>query len=144
VSDFLNGKTYLAGVAGIAGLRWSFTRSTTDTTDYLNSAIALRVFELDSKGNPLSDIPALSLSLSNGIIRTTNTSVSQAGVLSIDANQCNNLLGAIAKKKQFSYVWIVTPSGGVPLRNPLGEGYSGRFYLVKEGYAGIADPSTIR
>lgn len=135
MADDLNGKTYYAGAA-IAGLSWSFTRPSGDTTtDYTGCAIALRIFEQSSKGVPVSNTPALSLSLTSGLTRITNTASSQAGRLEINSSQVGTLLGT-AVAKRFGYTWSITPTGGAPLRAPLGEGYDGWFILAQEGYAG--------
>ena len=136
MADDLNQKTYYAGAA-IAGLSWSFTRPAADTvTDYTGCAIALRIYEQNSKGTPATTSPTLALSLGNGITRVANTASTQSGLLEITATQIGNLLGTTSAAKRFGYVWSITPTGGAPLRAPLGGGFDGWFILAQEGYAG--------
>lgn len=138
MTDALSGKTVLVGAA-LAGLRWQFTRPSADTTtDYTNSVISVRLFELDKKFKPISTTAALALAISSGLSRTTNTATTQAGLLQITPQQLATLLGA-AEAKYFAYVWYVQPPGDEPVRAFVGDGYDGRFLLAKEGYAGSAD-----
>lgn len=134
MNDDLNEKTYYTGTP-IAGLSWSFTRPTGDTrTVYTGCAIALRIFRQSAKGVPTSQTPTLSLSLTSGLNRVTDTASLQAGTLEINTT---NLLGdAIAAR--FGYVWSITPVGGAPLRAPMGGGFDGWFVIAQEGYAGAA------
>ena len=138
MTDALNGKTVLVGAA-LSGLRWEFTRPSNDTTTvYTNSTISVRLFELDKKFKPISTTPALSLAIGSGLTRSTNTATTQAGLLTITANQLVTLLGT-AEAKNFAYAWYVQPPGYESVRAFVGDGYDGRFVLAKEGYAGSSD-----
>lgn len=138
MADDLNQKTYYIGAA-IAGLSWSFTRPAADSvTNYTDCAIALRIYEQNSRGVPVAATPTLSLSLGNGLTRATNTASTQSGILEISATQAGNLLGTTSAAKRFGYVWSITPVGGAPLRSPLGAGFDGWFVLAQEGYGGAA------
>lgn len=138
MTDALNGKTVLVGAA-LSGLRWEFTRPSNDTTTvYTNSTISVRLFELDKKFKPISTTPALSLAIGSGLTRSANTATTQAGLLTITANQLVTLLGT-AEAKNFAYAWYVQPPGYEPVRAFVGDGYDGRFLLAKEGYAGSSD-----
>jgi hypothetical protein len=135
MADDLSGKTYYAGAA-IAGLAWSFTRPAGDTTtNYTGCAIALRVFEQNSKGIPVSNTPVLSLAIGAGLTRSTDSASNQVGKLEITSTQVTTLIGT-AVAKRFGYAWSITPVGGQPLRAPLGEGFDGWFAIAQEGYAG--------
>jgi hypothetical protein len=142
--DQLNGSIFPTGTAAITGLRWSFTVAPNDdlTPSLVDCAIALRLFKLSGvprsveaarQSTPLPDGPHLVLNLSNGLTRTENAATSQAGLLTISAEQATALLGD-ANAVGVNYFWVVTPSGAAPLAKPLGQEYQGTFLLVREGF----------
>jgi hypothetical protein len=148
--DALDGKIYPVGTAAMTGLNWSFTVAEDDTTTptLVDCALAFRIFELSGTPKleslalgpkaralaPASASPALVLTLSSGLSRTTNMAKSQIGTLTITDGQLEALLGATAVIKGFRYKWIITPVGANPVATHIGGGYDGIFALGREGY----------
>jgi hypothetical protein len=149
MSDYLDGKVYPVGTAGIEGVGFSFTRPT-DITDYSleNAAVALRIWQLDGALKltdgvisdktralpPVTGGPSLTLVIGEGLTRTTNTAALTEGNIQITQAQLVTLLGAV-NGRACSYQWVITPVGYGPANKPLGEGYSGVFAVVKDGYS---------
>lgn len=148
MADYLDGKVYPVGTAGIEGVGFSFTRPT-GITDYSleNAAVALRIWQLDgalkladgvianrSKLPPVEGGPTLTLAINQGLTRTTNTAALTEGNIQITQAQLVTLLGAV-NARACSYQWVITPVGYGPAQKPLGEGYSGVFAVVKDGYS---------
>jgi hypothetical protein len=149
MADYLDGKIYPVGTAGIEGVGFSFTRPD-GITDYSleNAAVALRIWPLVgtvkfSEGTipdrtralpPAIGGPVLTLAIGQGLTRTTNTDGLMEGTIQITQAQLVTLLGA-STVGAYSYQWVITPVGYGPANKPLGEGYSGVFGLVLEGYS---------
>ena len=148
MADYLDGKIYPVGTAGIEGVGFTFTRPD-GITDYslVDAAVALRIWPLVgtvkfSDGGipdktralpPATGGPTLTLAIGQGLTRTTNTAGLMEGTIQLTQAQLTTLLGA-ATVGAYSYQWVITPVGYGPANKPLGEGYSGVFGLVLEGY----------
>lgn len=149
MADYLDGKIYPVGTAGIEGVGFSFARPA-DVTDYslVDAAVALRIWRLTGTVKftdgvipdktralpPATGGPVLALALGTGLTLTTNTAGLLEGKIQITQAQLSTLLSP-ATVGAYSYQWVITPAGYGPGNKPLGEGYSGVFGLVLEGYS---------
>ena len=149
MADYLDGKIYPVGTAGLEGIEYTFTRALDGTPpDLTNAAIALRIYKLEGVVKftadgipdktralpPVAGGPALTLALGTGLTRSTNTADTQTVAVQITQAQLSTLLGA-GVAAAFCYQWVITPVGHGPASKPLSEGYDGVFGLVREGYS---------
>jgi hypothetical protein len=149
MADYLDGKIYPVGTAGIEGIGFSFTRPE-GITNYslVNAAIALRIWRLEgtvklSDGTipdktralpPVVGGPTITLTVGTGLSLTTNTAALLEGAIRMTQAQLVTLLST-ATVGAYSYQWVITPVGYGAANKPLGEGYNGVFGLVAEGYS---------
>jgi len=149
MADYLDGKVYPVGTAGIEGVGFTFTRPDGITTySLVDAAVALRIWPLVGTVKfadgtipdktralpPAAGGPVLTLAIGQGLTRTTNTAGLMESTIQMTQAQLTALLGA-ATVGAYSYQWVVTPVGYGPANKPLGEGYNGIFGLVLEGYS---------
>lgn len=131
MSEGLENRIFSVGAT--INARFAITRSAnlTDAEQNLeDSAITIEFYRESTDA-----LPTVTLAVGTGITRVTNTSSSQLIDVLVDEAQIAALIGT-EDKKLVSYVFTLTPVGGVPMRGAEGNGFSGRFYLIKESLAG--------
>ena len=131
MSEGLGGKVFSVGAT--INARYAITRlaSLTDDEQNLENSVITMEFYREST----DALPTVTLAIGAGITRVTNTSSSQIIDVLVDEAQIAALIGT-EDKKLVSYVFTLTPVSGVPMRGAEGNGFSGRFYLIKESLAG--------
>lgn len=142
MTDLLNGATILIGAA-TAPVEVTFTRNTADVvvgdkpaTVYTDSAIELRIFSQNKKGEPSSATAALTLSVGSGLTRILNTATATAVTVQLSASNLATLLGT-AEAVRCGYVWAIRPALAAEFyRAFLGGDYDGFFVVARQGYGG--------
>jgi hypothetical protein len=157
MADFLDGKVYRIDAA-VAGLAWSFTvdlpfvTQSTPGFTLADCLIFLRLYPLVDRGKtlqPISNTPAVTLSLGSGLTRMTNADPlldgnradTQIGTLVITPQQCTTLIAG-GTYRFVGYEWRATLASGGIVAAPTQQGekgpYEGKFGLTLPGISGEA------
>ena len=108
----------------------TFARVTGDGTVYTDAAWALKLFR-----QPGDATPEVTLTIDDGLTRTTNAADSQVLSITITAAQLTTLLDG-SNQVDVGFRWTVTPVGEDERGVPDGQGWEGKFTVKSQALIG--------